>query len=82
MSELPPYEIPQPLFSYEIFSSLNKVLNVNEKVFGFIKKVRGVWDFFQAATTYWLQYCQPHQFGKIKIFLTGGNMERTQDSSH
>ena len=71
VSELPQYEVPQPLFDYEKISSLKQILSVTGKVFRFIRKVKGGWDSFKEPLIYWI-HCQARHFGKIKILLTGG----------
>ena len=71
VSELPQYEVPQPLFDYEKISSLKQILSVTGKVFRFIRKVKGGWDSFKEPLIYWIHYCQAHHFGKIKILLRG-----------
>ena len=80
VSELPQYEVPQPLFDYEKISDLKQILSVTGKVFRFIRKVKGGWDSFKEPLIYWIHYCQARHFGKIKILLTGGRVEGAQDS--
>ena len=80
VSELPQYEVSQPLFDYEKISSLKQILSVTGKVFRFIRKVKGGWDSFKEPLIYWIHYCQARHFGKIKILLAGGRVEGAQDS--
>ena len=49
VSELPQYEVPQPLFDYEKISSLKQILSVTGKVFRFIRKVKGWLGFIQGT---------------------------------